>query len=611
MAGRVTAYATMPPAVVPGTSRILSRESLRVAALVLVTVLIWCAVEHRWSARDWQIPVEYHNDPGAVDIFTVLASIKAASDGDYIPFKEKLNPRLGAPYGASWNDYPNNEQIQVFLTGMLADSIGLFPAANFAMLLLFVLSACSFYFVCRQFRCSWQWAFAMALVFAFSQFVFAHGQHHLTVAACWNIPLCLLVCRWVSTGGGLQWRGWRFRFAVAVALVAGIQNIYYAAIFIQLLGLGCALQLMRRNWRALVPAVAVGGVAFVTFLVMNVNMFIYHFQHGPNPGAITRRYKELEWTGMKFVDFFMPWQHRWPAFANWAQNYFDTDYIHGEAPPASYLGIVGIVALVWFALRIFRRIAARPPRPLPLGALQLAWIFLFATVGGLNGLAGSAGFILLRATTRYSIVVLCILLLFLARRLSTLAAKSPVLSRVLPLAMVALALWDQTPKWKSADDIAITALKVVSDRRFTEAMERDLPENAMVFQLPIMDYPENANKHVLSYEHFRPYLFSRTLRFSFGGEKGRPFADWQHDLDGLAPAQLVAKLEQYGFSAIYINRRGVTPEWELELVEKLRSQGKTGMVLSPDAGLLCVFLKPVVPPASPLPTAVPAQPGAR
>ena len=62
----------MPPAVVPKTSRLFSKEALRFAALALAAALIWCAVEHRWSGQDWQTPVEYYNDPGAVDILSVF-----------------------------------------------------------------------------------------------------------------------------------------------------------------------------------------------------------------------------------------------------------------------------------------------------------------------------------------------------------------------------------------------------------------------------------------------------------------------------------------------------------------------------------------------------------
>ena len=587
------------------TSRLFSRETFRIVILALLTVLIWCAVEDRWSAEAWRTPVEYYSDPGAMDILSVFATIKAAADGDYIPLKLKFNPHLSAPYGASWNDYPNNEQIQGFLTGMLADSVGLFAAANAVMLLLHVLAALSFYFVCRQFRCSWQWAFAMALVFAFSPFMFAQGQHHMTVASCWHIPLCLLVCRWASIGGGLRWKDWRFRFALAVAFLAGIQNVYYAAMFLQLLGIGCVLQFARGRRDAVLPAITVGAVTFATFLLMNVNTFVFHHEFGPNNAAVTRHYEEIEWTAMKFMDFFMPWQHRLPAFENWSRNYFSQAWVRGEYPPSNYFGIVGIIALAWFFLRVCRRVLARPARPIPLGALQFGWVFLFSIVGGVNGLLGSMGFILFRATARYSIFLLCIVLLFLARRLSTLTKKSPALSGSLAFATVALALWDQTPKWKTADDLQKIAVLVGSDRRFTEAVEKRLPEGAMIFEEPIMDYPEYKTPTVLSYEHFRPYLFSQTLRYSFGGDKGRPSTDWQHRLDGLPLPDLVAALQHYGFSAILINRRGLPNlSWgaqnEEELSKELKSSGLTDLLISPNSDFLCIFLKPDPNPVPPL-----------
>src|ERR1017187_8698748 len=97
----------------PKASRLRSRETLKIVILALVTVLVWCGVEHRWSAQAWRTPVEYYMDPGAMDVLSVFSGIKAAADGNYIPFASKINPSLGAPYPASWNDYPNNEQIQV------------------------------------------------------------------------------------------------------------------------------------------------------------------------------------------------------------------------------------------------------------------------------------------------------------------------------------------------------------------------------------------------------------------------------------------------------------------------------------------------------------------
>ena len=114
----------------PKPRRLLSTETLRVVILALMTVLIWCYAENRWTAQAWETPVEYYMDRGATDVLSLFAGIKAASDGDYVPFTSKMEPSLGAPYTGNWNDYPNNEQIQVFLTGLLAEGIGIFAAAN-------------------------------------------------------------------------------------------------------------------------------------------------------------------------------------------------------------------------------------------------------------------------------------------------------------------------------------------------------------------------------------------------------------------------------------------------------------------------------------------------
>ena len=54
-----------------------------------------------------------------------------------------------------------------------------------------------------------------------------------------------------------------------------------------------------------------------------------------------------------------------------------------------------------------------------------------------------------------------------------------------------------------------------------------LPPGAMVFQLPVMAFPEVAPAHNLGdYEHFRPYLATRALRFSYGMLKGRSRHRW-------------------------------------------------------------------------------------
>jgi len=54
---------------------------------------------------------------------------------------------------------------------------------------------------------------------------------------------------------------------------------------------------------------------------------------------------------------------------------------------------------------------------------------------------------------------------------------------------------------------------------------------------------------------------------------------------------MVATLEKFGFSAIYINRKGYADRAE-ELVKKLADAGKTKVIEDGQRGQICVFLNP-------------------
>jgi hypothetical protein len=125
----------------------------------------------------------------------------------------------------------------------------------------------------------------------------------------------------------------------------------------------------------------------------------------------------------------------------------------------------------------------------------------------------------------------------------------------------------------------------------------------MVFQLPVMDFPESPIPGVSAYDHFRPYLYTHDLRFSFGTDKGRAQAAWQRVIVGMPPSAQIAALERYGFSAIYINSAGYQDRGE-KLLNDYKAAGRTEVIQSPLKDLYCVVLKaspnPELPPPAPL-----------
>ena len=121
-------------------------------------------------------------------------------------------------------------------------------------------------------------------------------------------------------------------------------------------------------------------------------------------------------------------------------------------------------------------------------------------------------------------------------------------------------------------------------------MEAALPAGAMVFQLPIMEFPESPAPGVPPYDHFRPYLYSKQLRFSYGSMKGRPREQWQQDLGKVPFEKAVAEIQDRGFAAIYINRNGF-PDKAKQIEEKLVEMGySTTPIRNATGDLVCVPL---------------------
>ena len=155
---------------------------------------------------------------------------------------------------------------------------------------------------------------------------------------------------------------------------------------------------------------------------------------------------------------------------------------------------------------------------------------------------------------------------------------------------LALTLADQLPPRTSATAIRETGSRLGSDAAFTQSLEARLPTGSMLFQLPVVDFPEG--RPVLGagdYEHLRPYLHSTRLRFSYGSDKGRPREAWQRRVEALEPAAMADVLERLGFAGMVVNLKAYADRGE-ELRTALAGSGRVEAWESPDHDFLFVRL---------------------
>jgi hypothetical protein len=364
-----------------------------------------------------------------------------------------------------------------------------------------------------------------------------------------------------------------------------------------------------------VVAAAAGG-----FLINNCDTLIHRVLGGNNaaPLVAQREYRWMDIYGFKIVDMFIPsFTHHSSALANFGLAHRQASALNDEEGCA-YLGLLGIGCLLFLVVSTVRALLDGKLAAVPVQAWWILWIVLFFNTGGLNSLIASyTGFTLFRTATRYSVVVLVIVLLYAAQRLSAwqrdAASRYPadVLKIGTLTAAVAasfLVLWDQVPRGPTAENTALTATLVDSDRAFVDRLEQALPERAMIFQLPVMDGTPVPG--VATHDHYRPYLYSTRLHWSHGALPGSETLQWQQSVqkqlvEGAAIDQqaqrvrfdisnvrrAVEEMRRRGFVAIYLNRNGF-PDRGKGLIDALLELGfdTPPMIYSAAGDLTCILL---------------------
>lgn len=502
------------------------------------------------------VPLAYEGDA-----FSVIMTMQGYAEGDTNPVSPRFLERLNSPFQAAWSDFPQ-EKFVFWPAGWMVALFGLARGSTLYVLLLQIAAGLAFYFSGRcllQTRGREVWLVCGAILFGLAPYAFLRNLQHLALTAYWPVPLMVVA---------LIWLGWpertRFNqragivFSCAAAFIGGNFNPYYLGPFLvllTLLGLGA---LTLRQWRRAGVFVLVFGAAVAGFLLQNIDTFIYLAQNGKNPEAVSR---DLWWMvkfGLFLPDLFFPRAHmsEWVSNLSWSLYQGRVpQQLWGESQTA-YIGMVaGAGLVVLLASGVILICAKKFDSVAPFFWLS-SGVILFSVAGGANYFLGAFGFLLLRAANRSSIILACMALFFLCESAPT---KIRAIWKVLIAGVIlTVGIWDQLPRYpKWEEDVRQRAwADFERDREFFAEVEKALPKGAMVFEFPVKDYPEMGPiRDMGDYEHFRPVLHSKDLRVSYGTIKGRGDTVWQKELSTKSAGEVRAGLENYGFSAILINRK--------------------------------------------------------
>lgn len=570
------------------TLLVASPAALYIIAAMLATLLAWTALD-LWSMR-WDVPLVYSGDALAVG-----AHFKTVIETGWYEWQ----PRLGAPYGQNYHDYPTSDNLHF----AAALALSLFThnwavAMNIHFIVGFPLAALTALWFLRRLGVSPVIAVAMSVVFAIAPYHFARSEGHLFLAWYFVVPLATALVYDLATGAplfgaragarrGLGHLTGRTGVTVAILVLLGSCSVYYSAFTLILGGIAAVAGFVsRRSWREL----GAGAVAAVVLgVVIVVNMLpdlLYRLSHGANPGALVRTPVESEIYALKLAQLLLPAPgHRFAPFG-YLRSQYDAHYpLPSESPALGLVAAAGLVALVVYALVAVATIATRP-RPQVTPDTRLATLaflvivaFLFSTVGGLSTLISFVS-TSLRAWNRISIVIallglaaVALLLDRLVKRMrrNALIAHRPAALVTLPLALVLLLVgfWDQAPA-ASAATRAATIASYDSDAEFVRALEQATDSGDAILQLPYIAFPESPPVNgVLDSDQLRPFLHSFDLRWSGGGIRGRESVDSLADLTAKDPSALIADSTSLGFVGVVVDTHAyldTSPVAEIELL---------------------------------------------
>ncbi|MEO6597186.1 MAG: hypothetical protein ABIP94_20780 [Planctomycetota bacterium] len=532
------------------TSPLARRDFARAAVLAATTVGIWMFARMLWLKVARQSPPEYD-----VDALETLARIKLVGEMGWSFFVDKTMPRLGAPYGADWSSYPMPDGPVFLLLGLLAKIFGMIAVGHIAILLAHLLNALTFYFCSRTLGHRAPFAGCAALLFAFSHFNISRGLSHYSFTLSFTVPAIILVVWMVGSSRRLLQRKRWHLFCLATAAITATGSPYYGVMFAMLLVVALSYQILSDRRKSnifagssclIVWALVVGACNYSSIEVM--------LRSGSE--VMVRNYSSTELYGLRPIEWITPPPyHRFSGAALLTQNYARTTMFEGEHV-FSYLGVIGIVGLAMITIRLLRALFRRQAGYRPAHALTICFVVAFGIVGGLNSLVALTVTEVFRAGNRYTVFVLAISLYALAawasvkwRRLDVVAAYT------IAAALVCVGLWDQLRPILTELQLAEHAKAPMMDQQLGRELESRLSPGAMVFQLPAVPFLEQkAIVGMTDYQHFRPYLFTSSLRFSYGALANDRAMVWQRRVAKMPAAEMRAELESAGFSAVEICR---------------------------------------------------------
>ncbi len=568
----------------------LKKEAIQYLALILVLFATLSFTLRLWRA-DLYIPFAYSDDG-----FLFSSIIKnTLAQGFYLK-----NPQLGAPFGAEYYDFPMADGVSFLLIKFFSLFTDHYAAVyNLIYLAGFFLAGIAAFIILKKMQIQFLLSLTGAVLYACLPFYFERLLHLFLATSYFIAPIILwaairLLC---DKPPFFDATGTFKPFAPAwtiTALLAGSSGAYFAFFGFLLTTLTALLgATVTRSLRPLIGGSLFAGLLALSFIANIYPNLQYRSEHGPNPQVAQRLPAETEIYGLRINQLLLPNPaHRVDVLRQTTRKYNESvpllKPLINENQSAS-LGFIGGLGFLILILVSISGNKIKRLRDIPwlweLSAANLI-LLLYGTIGGFSSLFSLLVNPQIRSVNRVSVFIafasLAAILLILQN--AKLPAFPTMIRPAASLLLLGFGIWDQTspafiPYYENIKN------EFQNDAQFIHRIEEKVGKNAMIYQLPYQSYPESYPLYREKYQApIIGYLHSDSLKWSYGGMRGRPGDLALQALSEKPLQQQVAIITQAGFNGIYLERRAF-PDHGQGLENQLRTLLQTEPLISQDGHL--------------------------
>ena len=501
--------------------------------------------------RDIRVPLRFSNDT----LWYLMQSKSTVDHGWWWS-----NSSLGAPFALDELAYPSNSNVDQAIVWVVSRFVRNAAASvNLTWVIVVVLSGAFATWCMRKLGMSALSSTVAGTLFALSPYALYREIDHFSLAI-YLVPFPCTAALLLASGRAPQ--SWYWKGAAVVlagcALLA-FNYVYYAFFGSFCVGVGTLVGYLAHWDKRLLAAgsMCIAVIAGCTLLNLAPSFYSWS-RHGKPTVMLDKAPAESEIYALKIRHLISPvFEHPFAPFRKWVQREAAARFPIENENVTARLGLVGTLGFLGLLALLFLSEAVLPRAPTILGASRLTLAaLLLSTVGGFGSLFNLFVSPDIRAYNRMFPFIEFFSLLAVAFAIDSLftTGRARTVAAVVILA-VGIADQGQAAQHVNVQYNSIAA-EISGLDAFVRKLESTLPDRAMVLQLPFRTYlNETGVARMRPYDHFKPYVVSHALRFSYPALSNEQ-VHWQQAVARLDLQRLAFRLAAEGFSAILVDRYG-------------------------------------------------------